>query len=468
MRRCKLLLIPLLVLALLCPCAPAALAEAQASSIVWQFDPADISVDGVDTLTTVSVSPSGQYIIAVDRGQMDKKAHNAADVANSMGRLANAIYLFSRQGEHYRLDATFPIDREAQLELSSIVGAGCAIAWSEDESRVVVAADWSSQGPALMSCGMFHTNLYLLELSDGAFRRLTENSQPGEHSVLPQWIGNDTLRYVRSTCDQEWKNTLVEINVDTGNESSLANLYNAGGAASPVICWQAVGERIYYTADSVSANSGFFTTPIGGTEADARCLLNVLADLKETNKHPYCSSTALYHMEISADNRWACLSILDMRVLTRDFPLSDHPQYPQDDPANAVSAKNGRPWVPCHNVLLYDLEAEQFVDPFADPTLDPAKVIVSGACFSPDGQSLLCALFGDGGPWRMEDDTRATFCLIDLSDGSFTPVRLFETQLAYSLWFPRGFRWLASNVLCIPTDAPPTSPVQMFQPAALG
>lgn len=467
MRHCKYFLIPLLILALLCPCVTAESAEPQTSSIIWQFDPADISVDGADTLTMVSVSPSGQYIIAVDRGKMDKKARHAADVANPMGRLSNAIYLFAREDAHYRLNATFPVDSQAQQELSSILGAGSAFAWSEDETRVAIASDWSAQGETLLSCNRFHTNLYLLELSDGTFRRLTANSQPGEHSVLPQWVGSDTLRYVHTTCDQEWKNELCEINVDTGGDRSLANLYNAGGAASPIICWQAVDERIYYTADSIGAISGFYTTPIGGTESDARCLIDVGAELKETGKHPYCGTSALYHMEVSTDGRWACLSILDRRVLTRDFPLSDDPQYPQDDPANALSAKDGRPWVPCHNVLLYDLEAEQLVDPFADSTLDPAKVIVTGACFSPDGQSLLCALFGDGGPWRMEDDTRATFCRIDLADGSFTPVRVFDTELQSSLYFPRGFSWLDSNVLCIPTETPPTNYIQLIQPAGL-
>ena len=93
--------------------------------------------------------------------------------------------------------------------------------------------------------------------------------------------------------------------------------------------------------------------------------------------------------------------------------------------------------------------------------------IVTGACFSPDGQSLLCALFGDGGPWRMEDYTRTTFCRINLTDGHFTPERVFEAELASSMWFPGGIRWLASNVLCIPTEMPPINLVQMIQPAAL-
>lgn len=105
---------------------PAEVSEDQIRSVEWRFDPADLRVEGMGDLTVLSVSPSGQYIAAADRSRHSPEHKNAADVANPLGRLPDAVCLFSRQDGHYRLDKTIPVDAETQLELSSLLGGAAS------------------------------------------------------------------------------------------------------------------------------------------------------------------------------------------------------------------------------------------------------------------------------------------------------------------------------------------------------
>ncbi len=446
---------------------PSDVTEQQIVSEEWRLDFDDISAPDASGLTTLSVSPSGQYIAAADRIQLNMSQRNAAGVANPFGRLPDAIYLFARKGDHYKLQKTIPVDIEAQLELSSILGGGSAFAWNEDETRVIVTGDWGAGSELNAYIANYHTNLYLVDLMDGSTKRLTDNSEAGEHSVLVKWCGSDTIRYLRSTCKGVWSNSICEMDLTKGAEKKLADLFDAGGAVCPIYAWEIAGKNIYYTAGALSELNGFYVSPLNGKARSARCLISTVKDLVETKAHPYCANGVL-GMEISSDGRWACLTLNDRRIVNRDIPLSDDARHPQTDPANAVSVITGTPWVPCHDVLLYDLESEQLVDPFTDEALAPAPAFAVGACFAPDSQSLLCAVFGDGGSWTMDDFFRTTFYQISLTDGAFTAVRVFKTELQTGNWFPRGFRWLKGNVLCIPTGSPPAMPVLMIKPAAFG
>lgn len=482
MKRSPLSLLAAAALSFLLPCLPLQ-AEAQqissdpAGSIQWSLDPADLHVDGLDALSILSVSPTGHYIAAADRSVVDPQNRNAAGIPNPLGRFPDAIYLFAKDADkdadkdakHYHLSAEIPVDTKTQLELSSILGGGCEFAWNYDETRIIISSAWGKASELMSLMMITHTNLYLLELNDGTFQRLTENDENFEHSIKPKWTGEDTICYAQMnmTDDNLWQNTLCELDVNTGEEITSTSLYCAEGRVCPVLSWQILDEQIYYTVDAMAAQTGFFKSPVGGKgDADAKCLIDLTAELRETGAHPYCRSMELYDPAISADGKWACLSLNDQRVVNRDIPLSDDPQNPQSDPANAVSNVTKQPWTPCHNILLYNLDAEQLADPFTDEALSPTKVIVTGACFSPDGKSLLCAVFGDGGPWTISDFTRTTFYQIDLSSADFTAKRLFETELSSSMWFPSGFRWLDGNILCIPVGMPPLNLVQMFQIAA--
>ena len=439
------------------------------TSTQWSFDPSEIYVEGYGDLVTLSVSPSGQYIAATDSGLMDLPNKNAAGVYNPYGMLSEAIFLFSKEGDHYLLDETYPIDTESQLELSSMLGGSSTLSWNEDETCIIIESNWGIASPAMTHTTLVHSNLYLLNLSDGSFQCLTSNDDMCEHSVLAQWLDADTISYAQIylTPDKLWRNEVHEISLTTGEDTKLADLYDAEGRVCPILSLQVCGDQIYYTVDAMGGvQTGFFKSPVGGSAADAQCLVDLTAELRDTQVHPYCRSMQLCQPGISADGKWACLILYDYRIVNKDIPLSDDPQNPQSDPANAISIMTKQPWVPCHNILLYDLEAEQLAEPFESEIFDPAKVIVTGACFAPDGKSLLCAVFGDGGPSTMADYNRVTFYQVDLTDGNYTSVRVYETELASGHWFYSGFSWLSQNILCIPTGTPPLYAVQLMKPAA--
>ena len=432
----------------------------------WRFDPADIAADGARRLTTVSVSPSGNIVAAVDRSAIDRSSQHAAGVANPFGRLPDAIYLFAKKDGRYVPDKRIAVDPQEQLELSSLLGGGCEFSWSGDESRVVVTGKWTAAGTSVSYATVSHTNLYLLDVVTGEARRLTGNSAAGEHCVLARWTDQDTVRFVRIGMEDGWQNSLCEIDVVTGEETVLAGLYSAGGAATAPLYWQVSDGTVYYVLYGMKGQTGFYATPLGGGEGSARCLVDPAQDLVETNLHPYCSSCGFTRAEISADGNWACLTVYDQRVDRLDFPFADHATMPQSDPGHAVSVVTHRPWVPCHNVFLYDLRRERLVDPFTDPSLAPTSAVVTAACFAPDGQSLLCAVFGDDGEWTIDDLTRTSFWQVDLPGGERAPVRVLETELDSSLSFPEGIQWLKDNSLCVPTAMPPLEAVQMVKPSA--
>ncbi len=434
------------------------LEEAKGGSVLPGRKQYDTSL--LSSLTTVSLSPSGRYIASVDRLAISLADRNAAGVPNSLGRMPDSIQLFARLGSTYVPYKTIPVDREAWLEVVSMLGGGSDLAWNEDETRCVISVKWGANSEINSALNNTHSNLFLLDIRDGAIQRLTDNTEPGDHCSLPVWTGDSSIRFLRTSLAGYTRNSICEIDLISGAETKTADLYDADGRICTVGQWQAVGQNIYYILESYSGGTGFYVSPIGGRAASARCLIDLMKDLRETKKHPYCKTFG--QMDISADGRWACLTVSDMRALTLDFPTADNPQLPQSDPAKAVSLAiyKGQPWVPCHNVFLYDLAKGKLVNPFTGKALAPAKAVVTGACFAPDGQSLLCAVFGDGGAWSLADYTRTTFYQIDL--GSLQAIRVFETELSSSVWFPEGMRWLPDDTLCIPTGNQPLNAVQLF------
>ena len=214
------------------------------------------------SLTTVSVSPSGNCIAAVDRSKMSMQDKHAAGVGNPLGRLPGVIYLFSRQDDGYAMSRIIRVDRETQLELSSILGAGASISWNEAETRCIVSYKWGAGSENAASVNYYHSNLYLIDLIDGTIRRLTENSEACEHCVLPAWYGPDRVRFIRLTNQGGFRNDLCEIDLETGQETTLAALYSAGGSVSVVYDWQVSWERIYYIVDAYAGGTGFYVSPL--------------------------------------------------------------------------------------------------------------------------------------------------------------------------------------------------------------
>ncbi len=433
-------------------------AAAKGWTVAGQYDTSGLAEAELASLTTVSVSPSGRWIAAVNRMKPSPKDRMAAGIANPLGRLPDALYLFARQGNGYRPERMIPVDPVSMQELSSTLGGGAALAWNEDETRCVLSARWDSQGRMYLS--QSHSNLYLLDLAGRTWTRLTDTSESGNHCVLPAWSGPDTIRFVRQTSDGGYLNALCELELSTGRETKIASLYSGGleHALAVVTNWRIAGPSVYYTVDMMNTGR-LCVSPVGGLEIAARSLVDTMKDLRETDRHPYCRYFTA--MDASADGRWICLTVEDQRVPYRDFPFADSPELPQADPAHAISISTRRPWVPCHNVFLYDTVRGQLLDPFTAGGLAPTAAVVTAACFSPDGSSLLFTVFGDERPWSIEDLEQTAFYRMDLSEDPFRPERLFTLELYSALSFPEGLRW-TGDLLCIPTDRQPDLPVQLI------
>ena len=434
----------------------------------WFFDSSGLTLDDGLALSTISVSPSGRYIACADRTTIDIHARNAADVANPLGRLPDAIYLFEKGETGYEQCRVIPIDTDEMLELSSTIGGRCVFAWNEDESGAVIACDWRVGSDSLLQRMIMHGNMYLLDIESGSFTQLTADYESGTYNVLPVWEGDSAVRFLRTgrSRDNLIYNSLLEMDVRTGAETELCELFNDEGRANTVYSWKLAQDKVYYVFESMNPDftSGLYASDLGSSAGDARCLVNVYAELIATGVHPYCRF-AFYGFELSDDGKYACLWVNDHRVLARDIPLADDERFPQSDPANAVSSVYGKPWVPCHNVFLYDMEEKRLIDPFTNAGLLPDKAFVTGACFVDGGSALLCAVFGYGGEWTSADLRRTTFFKVSLDD--FTAERLCELELSSSLWFPRGISVLEDGTVCVATDIPPLDPVQLFRISAL-
>ena len=61
-------------------------------------------------------------------------------------------------------------------------------------------------------------------------------------------------------------------------------LYSAGGSVSVVYDWQVSWERIYYIVDAYAGGTGFYVSPFGGRESEARCLVNLASRIEGFSK----------------------------------------------------------------------------------------------------------------------------------------------------------------------------------------
>jgi len=143
------------------------------------------------------------------------------------------------------------------------------------------------------------------------------------------------------------------MNLSTGRAEKLSDLSDDGRIVF-ISDYAIVGETAYYCNSSgFQENMGFYSVKLDGGTSTPRQLISTL-EMREDGSHPY--TTGLYSVEVSPDGRWACLSVMDMRVRQRDIPFADDMSMPQPDPNAAVSVVTGLPWVPCHNTILFILE----------------------------------------------------------------------------------------------------------------
>ena len=428
-------------------------------SAIWEFDSGDIEKG----LTIISVSPSGKYILAADQVTQNLPESFAAGIPNPYGYLPDCLYVYTNQDGEYTQTGSIEVDVDADLELSSTLGV-CrddGVAWNEDETLAIISG-WNLKYQNHLSST--HSNIYLVDFSKQEFTKLTDSDDEASHNLFPKWIDNDNIRFIRWEIDSDNMATasLMGMDLKTGSEDLLSDLSVGEGRLSFVLDYEIDGESVYFSTSCADLEySGFYAAKLDAGKTSPTCLLSI-AELREDNIHPYIG--VFSSVEVSADGRWVCLSAgYDQRFMARDIPLIDYPEFPQSDPSSAISLTYGTDWVPCHNVFLYDLENDELADPFVDDRLQPDVVIATAATFAPDGKSLICAVFGDGGRWKLDSFNETTLYQIRLDDESFEAVRIFETDV---LETPIKLSWLGNNSLLFPTDSPPTYPVQIMIPAA--
>ena len=437
------------------------------NSASWELDIDDIGRDE----TIISVSPSGKHILTASRLTQDMSRRFESGVANHFGLTVEYIAVYTLEDGEYNRTSRIRINRDRDPELNDTLAVSGAdgVAWSEDETRALVTVGLFQ---TRMYMRQAHANIYLVDFAEESFERLTETpGRPdgGDYNALPQWVDDKNIMFVRMnfSADGDFRARLTGVSLDTGEQSLLADL-SADGRVVPVFDYVVSGDNVYFNRNGMSLDfTGLFVATMDGGVGRVRRLVT-LDRLREREIHPYASS--LTSVQISQDGRWACLTVYDNRLAMRDFPFRDDPVNPQPDPASAHSVANGQPWVPCHNVLLYDLENDELVDPFTADELAPDVSVAIGATLAPDGKSLLCAVLGDGGVWRMHKFfTEVSVYQIRLDDESFDAVKVFETKLDNYI-LPDLLSWLGNNSLLLRSSLGPTPtyPVQIVKPAAFG
>jgi len=186
----------------------------------------------------------------------------------------------------------------------------------------------------------------------------------------------------------------------------------------------------------------------------------------ESGVSPYFHG--LFSVQISPDGRWACLTALDRRLASRDIPFADFPQHPQADPGSATSILTGLQWIPCHSVIIFDLNTNRIVDPFIDNSIQPDCVMVISATFAPDGNSLLCAVLVDDSLWLTDSFfNKVTLYQIRIDDGSFDVRRILTTAISDSLAECLILSWLNNNSVLMYSwrGIQPNRPVRNVMPS---
>jgi len=429
--------------------------EATAGAALWRFDSA-VPEDWTEEDYILSVSPSGQALLAAKRDL--RQNSRSGNPGNRLGREAAYISLYELRDGRFEQTGRIPIDPEADPDWNDVV-VNCDelnVAWSPDESLLLLATGIVDNISSILSMidSAKDYNVYLVDFAEESVVDLMKTGDNPASSdstyfhCMPQWADHRTIRFIRYELDASHMLlvSLMGIDIVTGEQTLLADLSVEGRLA--IVCDYVVrGDAVYYSIDAmVREVEGFYATKLGDNGRLPACLLSI-ADLREKYGYPYAME--LWSVQISPDGRWACLTIRDQRVLTRDFPFADHPDYPQSDPGAAVSTVlRGREWVPYHDVILYDLRYHVIVNPFTAGALQPDVAIAISAAFAPDGRSLLCAVLGDGGVWTMDGlFSETTVYQIRLDDASsFHAARVYKTDVHSP---PNMITWLKGNTLWI-------------------
>jgi|GEM_PF-1731614 len=437
--------------------------EQSVRAALWEFCMGDID----EREAIISVSPSGNHILAVDVGEIDATRRLMNGVPNMMGWQTRHLSIYSRNVNSFNLagriefnENTTPFLRDT-LAVSDIDG----VAWSEDEMRVLLTV--GSVRTSEFSLMSPRSDIFLLDINAQTIENLTKQSEVtlryGGMGLLPRWKDNESIMFLGHELLYASSVLLISKNINTGITQRLSNLTGVGPVIS-VNDYAVIGDKIYFIRfGGPLEKTGFFVANIDGGSEPATVLICAL----EMRLGEHSHFRGFQTMQTSWDGRWAILTVGDGRMASHDIPFVDHPTMPQPDPRNARSHITGIDWIPSHNVVLYDLESRQIVNPFVSETLKPHMSIATGAAFAPDGKSMIVALLGVGGNWSVHDFfERVTFYQIRLDDGSFDAVRVFEMDTQNRL--PDTISWLGNNSILVHNwlFESPQNPVQIVTPEA--
>jgi len=402
---------------------------------IWSIYNENITDMGINADDRIlSVSPSGRYFLIVDAAKNYDIVERRP--GNPIGSAARHVSQYTYQdGRFIRISrininpTTDPMWNDIVISSDSI-----SVVWSPDESRILIAHS-TMENRNIHNLRNMSANIYLINFACGYAVNLTgwhyvsEGMGDGGYlDFLPRWIDDSSFHFVRYKTDEyTWIIHLMSMNAETKNIEFLTDL-SAYGRVALVLDYVIHGDAIYFSRFDVGDIhagishhdvSGFYVASLDGEYAKP----NLLVSIVNMNMHRF--SNDIIRVQVSQDGRWALLTVSDTRFLVADIPLADGydlPYGPQPDPNEAMSIVFRDKWIPHHGVVLYDLYKNEIVNPFIDKQLRPDVVIVTGATFAPDGNSLLFSVFGSGGPWVWESFNTSTLYQVRLDDSSFDAV----------------------------------------------
>ena len=397
-------------------------------STLWEFDRGQIGEDEF----ILSVSPSGQYILAMDRGEMNISG-NVRTAKNNLGMKIGHISLYRNQNGVYVPAGRISIDIDTEFELNETV-ATCGVdgvAWIGEEPRLLLTTGVNGFSGAY---GRADAAIYLVDFVELSTVNLTGDASGQENAarriadLMPTCMDGVSAHFIRYEMDDKeiWKTSLMRLNLKTGEQQLVADLSDEGRLVV-VSDYDILANTMYYTTLDIQKEfSGLYMVDLGG-EASPPSLMLGYTQMQE--QYGYTGFRGFTSVQISPNGRTLCLSTYDDLFMTRKS-------------------------MSYHIVILYDLISNEVVDPFAHNevfsleterfSIVPDKreleitmglIPVTAATFAPDGGSLLCV-------WSEESISILFQITLDNDSFDTTCVHIMETDS-----WPFSLKWWENDII---------------------
>ena len=412
-------------------------------STEWEFDRGQIGQDDI----ILSVSPTGKSILTVDIGTQNIN-NRLMFGANQLGWQLTHISLYSNQNGTYELSGSIALDAKSDLELNDTLASSdeMGVAWSADETRVCVTG-----GATIRYTRNMASNIYLFDFSENYVKKLTDfdpGREPGAEAnvsvILPRWYKENTITFIKYERNESVLTpTLMSLDIITGELKLESNLRVSGEETLFIIDYVIFNDTVYYSRSAFPEEYMGISMVKLNEEPESPQLLLGIQDVNAEFGFPldYFLVSRFISVQISPDGRWMCLTIENMQFNSLIFPQG---RYMDPFVPEAYLGAIGREYIPSHNVLLFDLDNGTIADPFASDALHPDVAIVTAATFTPDGNSLLCAVYGDGGYWAEYSKDDSALYQIRLDDGSFDAVRIYSGEIGFT---PERLSWYGNKII---------------------